>query len=237
MLSGTPSEPNETIGELLKRFSKGSIRQRRNLIEILESRSDDLAEFGLNVLEPFDPNGDDWGAGWILQVLNRHHPKSLQNIVGNSFGWFEAPSAVGIDYGQFQDHLLKENFEEADRFSSAVLRELVGKQAQDRGYIYYSEVKTIPEIDLTSLDRLWTAYSQGRFGFSVQARLLSSLGGRYDKLWKKIGWKEDGVWTRYPGAFNWSLKAPEGHMPLTNQLRGVRLLDALLNHPALIKRK
>jgi hypothetical protein len=32
------------------------------------------------------------------------------------------------------------------------------------------------------------------------------------------------------------MDAPEGHMPLVNQLRGVRLMDALLNHPALRQR-
>ena len=64
--------------------------------------------------------------------------------------------------------------------------------------------------------------------------LLDSLGGSYEKLWPRIGWKTDGVWTRYPKAFTWSLDAPEGHMPLVNQLRGVRLMDAYLNHPFLI---
>ena len=49
--------------------------------------------------------------------------------------------------------------------------------------------------------------------------------------------KIDGVWTRYPGAFTWSIDAPEGHMPLINQLRGVRLMDALLSHKALKSRQ
>ena len=53
------------------------------------------------------------------------------------------------------------------------------------------------------------------------------MNGRYDLLWPRIGWKREGIWTRYPGSFTWSLEAPEGHMPLVNQLRGVRLMDAL----------
>jgi len=32
------------------------------------------------------------------------------------------------------------------------------------------------------------------------------------------------------------VEAPEGHLPLVNQLRGVRLMDALLQHPALANR-
>lgn len=31
--------------------------------------------------------------------------------------------------------------------------------------------------------------------------------------------EKDGYWTRYPSSFSWSLEAPEGHMPLINQLR------------------
>ena len=132
-----------------------------------------------------------------------------------------------------QRALLDEDFEEADRLTSCVLRELAGDQAVKRGYVYFSEVPPMEGLDLTTLDRLWIAYSQGRFGFTVQARLLKALDGRYDRLWPRIGWKLDGTWTRYPGAFQWSMDAPEGHMPLINQLRGVRLMDALLSHPGL----
>ena len=70
----------------------------------------------------------------------------------------------------------------------------------------------------------------------MQGRLLRTCGGRWERLWPKLGWKEQGVWTRYPTAFTWSLAAPDGHMPLINQLRGVRLMDAVLSHPALQQR-
>ena len=136
-----------------------------------------------------------------------------------------------------QKSLLEERFEDADRITSSSLRKLAGPDAEKRGYVYFSEVKEIQDIDLVTLDRLWIAYSQGKFGFTVQAGLLRTLGGRYERLWPRIGWKIDGVWTRYPGAFNWSLDAPEGHMPLVNQLRGIRLMDAYLKHPFLILRR
>ncbi len=189
-------------------------------------------------MSAFDPEGDDWAGGWILQVLKRNHSDALFKWLPlEGEGWFSAKSEAGIDYRSLQKALLSELFEEADRITSASLRRLAGPEAEDRGYVYFSEVQSIPGLDLTTLDRLWSAYSQGRFGFSCQARLLDSLGGRYDRLWTRIGWKNDGIWTRYPKAFNWSLEAPEGHMPLINQLRGVRLMDAILNHPALVSRR
>jgi hypothetical protein len=131
---------------------------------------------------------------------------------------------------------MAQDYELADRITSEILRQLAGPAAVTRGYVYYSEVPSIAAVDLESLDRLWLTYSQGRFGFSVQLRLLRSCGDRWDRLWPKLGWKLNGTWTRYPGSFTWSLAAPEGHLPLVNQLRGVRLMDALLSHPGLLGR-
>ncbi len=238
MSSDKSNSTNITIGELLDQFSSGSSRKQRALIKTVESRAEEISSIGSAALASYDPGGEDWPAGWILQVLKRHQPDALTKLIPEgSEGWFIALSDVGIDYQPLQKSLLSESFEESDRFTSSVLRQLAGPAAQARGYVYFSEVESMPGLDLCTLDRLWTVYSQGRFGFSVQARLLDSLGGRYDRLWSRIGWKKDGIWTRYPNSFDWSISAPEGHMPLVNQLRGVRLMDALLNHPALTSRR
>ncbi len=236
-----PSDKNEStkisIQELLEDFSSGSLRKRRGLIKTVESRADEISTLGSDALKSFDPDGDDWSAGWILQVLSRKKLLEVSKLLPQeSSGWFTTHSKIGIDYGPLQAHLLAEEFEQADRFTSAALRQLAGPQAESRGYVYFSEVESIAGIDLLTIDRLWQAYSQGKFGFSVQSRLLNSLDGRYDRLWPRIGWKIDGVWTRYPKSFTWSLEAPEGHMPLVNQLRGVRLMHAILNHPELEER-
>ncbi len=237
MVSATSPSNNLSINELLEKLRSGSPRQKKSLIKLFEERSGEIAALGSEVFTDFDPQGDNWGPGWILQVLRRHEPEALERLsLGNTSGWYKAPSSVGIDYWPLQKELLNENFEAADHFTSAVLRKLAGTAAENRGYVYFSEVESMPGIDLVSLDRLWIAYSQGRFGFSVQARILKALNGRYDMLWPRIGWKREGVWTRYPSAFTWRIDAEEGHMPLVNQLRGVRLMDAILNHPFLVNR-
>lgn len=237
MLSGLSSSSDLSVDQLLEKFSSGSLRQKRSLIPAVEKAADQLAAMGAAALASFDREGDDWAAGWILQILNRHQPAALSPLLDASGGWFSTGSESDLDYSTLQQALLDERFEEADRLTSAFLRQLAGEQAERRGYVYFSEVLSIRGLDLVTIDRLWIAYSQGRFGFTVQARLLATVNGRYDKLWPRIGWKKEGVWTRYPRAFDWSLKAPEGHMPLINQLRGVRLIDALLNHPSLVARQ
>ncbi len=236
MLSGSPVAV--TAEQLLDRFVAGPVRQRRALLPQLKARQLELQGLIEDRLDRLDPTGDDWAAGTLIHLLLegtsderaqawwRRHPD----------GWLAALSGCGLDYAPLQRALAEQRFEEADRLTSEHLRQLAGDAAVKRGYVYYSEVPPMPGVDLQSLDRLWVCYSQGRFGFSTQARLLRSCNGRWDRLWPRIGWKAAGIWTRYPGSFTWSLEAPEGHMPLVNQLRGVRLMDALLSHPSLQQR-
>ncbi len=238
MPSDTSNSTNFSIEELLGKFSSGSSRQRRRFLHEVESRSNELSQLGASLLEGFDRESDDWTIGWILQVLNRHEKQLLLKLLdGESLQFFLTPSSKGIDFVPLQKSLLEERFEEADRMTSEILRTIAGPSALKRGYVYFSEAEAIEGVDLITLDRLWNAYSHGKFGFSIQGRLLDSLGGRYEKLWPRIGWKVDGVWTRYPNSFTWSIDAPEGHMPLVNQLRGVRLMDAYLEHPSLKSRR
>ena len=225
----------ESIEDLLKSFKMASERKRLGSLSGLEERVEELISLGASLMSGFDPGICDWTAGFILQLIHKTDENFIKNTLNcDDFSWFEAPSEVGIDYSPLQGYLLNECYEDADRFTSSKLRELAGEKAVKRGYVYFSEVESIPSIDLSTLNKLWIVYSRGKFGFTVQAKILDSVGGRYDKLWPRIGWKKDGIWTRYPRAFNWSIEAPNGHMPLVNQLRGVRLMDALLNHQALI---
>ena len=225
---------NEDTINLVKKFIASNQRKRRNLVNDIESSAESLFIVGDEIIKYVDRQGDDWSVGWILQVLKKYKPIFFENDNYNK--WFYTNSAINLKYNDLQLNLLKQNFEEADRLTSAYLRKLAGKVAENRGYVFYSEVKNMPGEDLVTIDRLWNIYSQGKFGFSNQAKLLKSVGKRYDLLWPKIGWKKDGIWTRYPSSFCWSLKAPEGHMPLVNQLRGVRLMDSILRHPSIANR-
>ena len=223
-----------STSELVNNFVKSTQRKRINLLPDIESDVDNIFVIGKKILDDFDRDGDDWAPGWLLQVLKKHKPKFFEDKKYNN--WFKTYSESKINYEQLQLNLLEQNFEEADKLTSLYLRRLAGKIAENRGYVFYSEVNNISATDLQTIDRLWTIYSTGRFGFSIQAKILKSVGKKYDLLWPKIGWKKDGCWTRYPNSFNWSLEAPDGHMPLVNQLRGVRLMDSILRHPGISMR-
>ena len=227
----TQDEHYKNTLDLVRKFVDSNQRKRLNLLSNIESEVENIFSIGSTLFDKFDRDGDDWAVGWILQILKKHKPTFFDDQNFNN--WFHTYSDVNINYDDLQLNLLEQNFEEADRLTSSYLRKLAGKLAENRGYVFYSEVKNMSGNDLQSIDRLWNIYSNGKFGFSIQAKLLKSVGKRYELLWPKIGWKNNGFWTRYPNSFCWSLEAPEGHMPLINQLRGVRLMDSILRHPAI----
>lgn len=237
MLSGAPVTAEATPESLLKRFQGANGRQRRAMVVSMEASSQQLRPLIADHIERLDPRSDDWAAGFLIQLLLAEEDDLSKGFLANhGTGWLTSSSSASLTYAQLQRALMLRQFEQADRITSAVLRQLAGPTAEQRGYVYYSEVASMPEIDLETLDRLWHCFSRGRFGFSIQAKLLRSCNGHWDQLWTKLGWKHGGQWTRYPGSFQWNIEAPEGHMPLVNQLRGVRLMDALLNHPAVQRR-
>ncbi|MEM9771005.1 MAG: GUN4 domain-containing protein [Cyanobacteria bacterium P01_D01_bin.73] len=147
-------------------------------------------------------------------------------------GIAQLPADCKVDYQSIQDCLMTQDFEEGDRLTLKKMCELAGATAANRNWIYFTEVKLFTPLDLQVLDRLWLLYSSGKFGFSVQRELWLGVKQDWDKLWPKIDWKDGNHWTRYPGEFQWTLNAPKGHLPLTNQLRGVRVMEALMKHPA-----
>ncbi|MDB9525170.1 GUN4 N-terminal ARM-like repeat domain-containing protein [Oscillatoria sp. CS-180] len=173
-------------------------------------------------------------AGRSLQLLHQVDDPNIQNFLETHFksGLVSLPNTCGVDYTDLQTALIQQDFELADRLTLQKMCELAGTNAIQRKWLYFTEVKTFPNVDLQTLDQLWLIYSEGKFGFSKQREIWLGVGQDWEKLWPKIAWKDGNVWTRYPGGFIWDLQAPAGHLPLTNQLRGVRVMDALMNHPA-----
>lgn len=158
----------------------------------------------------------------IQEFLQQNFPQGVVPLV----------STKGIDYQPLQQLLAQRDFQGADALTLQKMCELAGAAAVERKWIYFTEVVNLPSADLITLDRLWLMSSVGKFGFSVQRRIWLSVGKDFTKLWTKIDWKSGNVWTRYPQEFTWNLSAPRGHLPLSNQLRGVRVIDAIFTHPA-----
>ncbi|KVI00990.1 tetrapyrrole-binding protein, chloroplastic-like [Cynara cardunculus var. scolymus] len=164
---------------------------------------------------------------------------SLPSTTSSSATSSTSDQSTTVD--QLQRLLSAKDFREADNETRRLLIALAGEAAQKRGYVFFSEVQFIPESDLQTIDELWRNHSNNKFGYSVQKRLWEKSNRDFTTFFIKVGWmkKLDTEVLQYnyrafPDEFVWELtdETPEGHLPLTNALRGTQLLKSVLSHPA-----
>ena len=142
-------------------------------------------------------------------------------------------SEHNIDYKPLYFALVNNNFKEANKLTQLYLSQLTNINRQDkRQWLYFTDIFSLPVQDLQTIDQLWTIYSIGKFGFSIQRRIWLYNNKDWEKFWHTIGWKINKKNKRYPNEFTWDQTAPTGHLPLFNQIRGVQVLATLFMHPA-----
>ena len=214
-------------------YSESGTKQLKSVAQLLaegETGLNTIMDWMLSVNIP----SNNLALGKAYQALLSRQDPNIQSFLTTNFpsGVVTLESGRSIDYQPVQQLLAKQDFQGADVLTLQKLCELAGDAAVERKWIYFTEVESFPVADLRTLDRLWTMYSEGKFGFSVQRKIWLSVGKDFSQLWTKIDWKSGNTWTRYPKEFTWDLTAPMGHLPLSNQLRGVRTIDAIFAHPA-----
>lgn len=228
------TEASSQITELKRQLRSSSPKKQLQLIPELVS----LGAVGLEVLMEFlkeqQASPTSLADGLAYQALYNANIAYTKDFLQTYFpqGIVPLRSERNIDYTTLQQQLAEQDFLVADRLTLAKLCELAGPAAVQRKWLYFSEVENFSITDLQTINTLWLIHSQGKFGFSVQRELWLALSKNWEKLWYKIGWKTENNWTRYPHEFTWDLSAPVGHLPLSNQLRGVRVIASLLSHPA-----
>ncbi|MCA1990836.1 MAG: GUN4 domain-containing protein [Coleofasciculus sp. S288] len=228
------TEDLSKIAELKQQFQSSSAKKQLQLIPELASSGDAGLEVLMEFLKEQQSNSVDLVVGLAYQALYDANTPKTKEFLQTYFptGIVPLRSERGIDYIPLQQKLVEKDFFTADRLTLEKLCELAGSAAVQRKWLYFSEVENFPIADLKTINTLWFIHSQGKFGFSVQRELWLSLSKNWEKLWYKIGWKTGNNWTRYPNEFTWDISAPVGHLPLSNQLRGVRVIASLLSHPA-----
>ena len=100
-------------------------------------------------------------------------------------------------YAELENMLKSKNWEEADQVTSDIIWKQAGT-AQERSFRAEVSRKFPCEV-LRTIDALWTKYSDGHFGFSVQSRIWQSREVNRDliKFMEGVGWgklekQEDG---------------------------------------------
>lgn len=233
IVSGTTND----LDSLRQKLIAGSEKVQQQIIPQLA----DLGNDGLDVLKEFLLKRRDTPATWIdgkvYQVIYNANAPADQEFLQTNFpeGIVPLKSDCGISYNSLQKLLANQDFQAADLLTIQKMCEAASPQAVQRKWLYFTEVENFPIQDLRTINQLWVIHSEGKFGFSVQREIWLGLSKNWVSLWPKIGWKDGNNWTRYPHGFTWNLSAPRGHLPLSNQLRGVRVMSSLLCHPAWTK--
>ncbi|MGB3694464.1 MAG: GUN4 N-terminal ARM-like repeat domain-containing protein [Spirulinaceae cyanobacterium] len=230
--------PDSAIAQLeVQLRSESGKNQLKSIPQLVQA-----GEPGLEVLQEFllqrQLEFPDLVAGKVYQVLYQSNDLNSQEFLQTHFptGLVPLQTDKNIDYQPLQKLLAQQDFQAADRLTLEKLCQLVGVEAQQRNWLYFTEVAQLPVTDLQTINNLWLSHSEGKFGFSVQREIWLGVGKDFSSLWHKINWKQGNTWTRYPGEFTWTLQAPKGHLPLSNQLRGTRVIAALLSHQAWSKK-
>lgn len=145
-------------------------------------------------------------------------------------------SELGKNYRKLRDLLAEKNWQAADKETMALMREVFGR-----------DVKSFPILDLQTIDHLWLKYSNGRFGFSVQRRVLDKtfcdskvtpetcfsehemlksieelsdrLTARWQRFGKILGWydQEQDRWNMVIDYSQEVVNQPEGYLPLLGE--------------------
>ncbi|MGC1310569.1 MAG: GUN4 N-terminal ARM-like repeat domain-containing protein [Phormidesmis sp.] len=213
---------------------KKQLQAVRDLSALGRAGEPALADFVRRRMDPKNPAYPTAAHGSAYQSLYNQGTSAAAKAVIQALphGLVCPRSAKGIDYGELQKLLVRREYQRADKLTNQKLCELAGESAIARKWIYFTEVENFPVIDLTAMDVMWGLYSDNKFGWSKQHALWTRLSQNWERLWPQLNWKTGNSWTRYPNEFTWDLSAPEGHLPLSNQLRGVRTMSSLLSHPA-----
>lgn len=173
--------------------------------------------------------------GVVFETLRSTNISSIKEQLHKFFdqGLIKLDANLKYDYQPLQEVLIYQEFQEADKLTQIMLCKLAGlNENSKRNWLYFTDISLLPSKDLHVIDMLWRIYSRGKFGFSIQRQIWLTNNCNWETLWHKIGWKNQGTPCRYPNEFIWDTSAPNGHLPLFNQLRGVQVLSALFRHIA-----
>ncbi|GAB1540948.1 hypothetical protein NUACC21_36170 [Scytonema sp. NUACC21] len=122
---------------------------------------------------------------------------------------------------KLRDLLAAGNLQEADRETIQVILTVTGKP--DVESITPDDMRQFPCDELGVIDNLWTTYSKGRFGFSIQMQIYQDVGGSLDttisqdyavieRFGDRVGWYIEGKWQKCD-ELDYTLAAPMGCHP------------------------
>jgi hypothetical protein len=167
----------------------------------------------------------------ILQELDVDPPSLIEKSIQNSTQSviFTSPnpdlsSSQNVDYTELENLLKMGNWKGADQETGRLMCEIAGRVKEE--YLDEASIDGFPVEEMRNINKLWHYYSNGKFGFSVQAEIYRSLNGKrkidlenWKEFCQKVGWRageeEKAYWLGYSD-LEFSIDAPIAHLPTPN---------------------
>jgi len=170
-------EISRHINQAILRGMNSEVSQRPQSIsewlKLLQERSDHLRPSAFN------------NRSWLPPLLRR---RSTRQVV-----FVEQHSESGLDYRSLETFLSERKWKEADDITNQLILKILDREVE--GWLLAEEIDMLPCDKFQDLDLLWTKYSRGRFGFSVQTKIWKDIGGNTEasqEIWeifcRKTGW-------------------------------------------------
>lgn len=142
-------------------------------------------------------------------------------------------SQIGADYTKLANLLAKQKLQSADQETSNKIFWLAKGKPDE--YIPMGKIKKIPCKDLRTINNLWLAYSQGKYGFSIQRKLYKQIYEEvrhqpkvkyielevYNRFARRVGWTAKKNGPSYGDELTFNPQGGEGHLPMTYVTLGV----------------
>jgi GUN4-like/TIR domain len=133
----------------------------------------------------------------------------------------EIRSEYKVDLTRLENLLKAGQWQEANQETAWLMLSISGKQGQK--WLFKEDIENFPRLDFQTIDSLWTKYSKGKFGFSVQKKIWYECGkprfysDDWMKLGERLGWRKGNFFKKewIYGAASFDISAPLGHLPLT----------------------
>lgn len=151
----------------------------------------------------------------VPEVINEINPvKQHINLIA-SLAVTELPVVSG--YQTLEQFLKCGQWKKADEETFRIMLAVTNRKKE--GWLNETSIDHFPDDDLYTIDDLWSKYSNGHFGFSVQKQIYQSLGGTKeynDQIWTafgdRVGWRIGGRRLWYKDV-TFNISSPQGHLP------------------------
>jgi uncharacterized caspase-like protein len=124
-------------------------------------------------------------------------------------------SECNVNYAKLRDFLKAQQWQDANQETKRVMLQVA--DCEKEGWLDSNAIDCFPITDIRTIDQLWVKYSNGRFGFSVQRRILQQVNQQERAFMQTVHWTQaslkGGIFSE-ENRLNFSLEAPEGHLPM-----------------------